>query len=251
MTGDVLDKSQLISEVSYKKSSICAANNADWYSAMFRSHDIEQQRNPHMWMSRSKALSFHSNLVTLAKEPSDLVMASIFDLQSNLRKPWALKDSFANLELKSLGFEILFDASWIWRDATSQAPAAADGWTKIQSAEELRNWELAWRHGQTAGAETQFRASLLQEPSVSIFGMCVEGVFTAGCIANASPTVTGLSNFFSIAPNTAANYAAAAAIAQSIAPAQPLISFERGPLLACAESLGFESVGQLRIWHNP
>ena len=203
-----------------------------------------------MWMSRSRAPAFHSNLITLAQAPSDLILASIVDLNSTLQKPWAIKDSFAIFELKSLGFEILFKASWVWREATNAIFTNAKGWKKIQSSDELRNWEQAWRVGQTVGADMQFPDALLQEPSITILGLPSADGYSTGCIVNTSPTVSGFSNFFSITPNITANYAAAAAMAQSFAPARPLVGFERGPLLACAESLGFENVGPLQIWHN-
>lgn len=241
----------MIDEILAARRSNCAANNADWYAAMFRAHAIAQQRNQQLWTSRFKAPAFHSNLISLAKESGDQILTSIVELNSTLQRPWAIKDSFASLELKALGFKILFEASWIWREATGTIYSSTKGWTKIQSSEELRTWEQAWRVGQTVAADPQFPAALLQEPSITFLGLPSADGYSAGCIVNTSSTVSGFSNFFSITPNIAANYAAAAAMAQSIAPAKPLTSFERGTLLACAENLGFENVGPLRIWHNP
>ena len=187
---------------------------------------------------------------TLVDENLEIFASTIDKLMSKLRKPWSIKDSFAKLDLQLLGFEILFEASWIWREASDENVKPANAWTRIRSSQGLLKWEQAWRHGQSVGPAQQFPIALLQDPSISFFEKLVAVGYSSGCIANKSSTVTGITNFFSDSVDKAQNFRAAAAIAQSVAPEKPLIGYERGDLLLCAECLRFQAIGHLRIWHT-
>ena len=51
----------------------------------------------------------------------------------------SVKDSFAVLDLKSSGFHVLFEATWIRRPAAAQAgPAATLDWRGVQNADGAR-----------------------------------------------------------------------------------------------------------------
>jgi prevent-host-death family protein len=77
---------------------------------------------------------------------------------------YAVKDSFARLDLVPDGFKLLFEAQWIAR-----APAAAESgppglsWGRVTDARELGRWEAAWAQGDTAGGPL-FRPGLLTNP---------------------------------------------------------------------------------------
>ena len=232
------------------KSAICAANNADWYGAMFRAHAIDQHRDQHLWKCTKKAPAFHSNLVTLDKGNKIEINSAINEIRSSLSHPWALKDSFANLNLEMQGFKILFEASWVWRDAKDKPHFPKGDWIEIKSQVDLQKWELAWRKGQTLNSDQQFPNALLADASVTIYGKRQNQEFSAGAIANRSPDAMGISNCFSHAADPAKDYAQAVEIIHDLQPNLPLVSFERGRYLTFALQSGFKTVGDLRVWHT-
>ena len=138
-----MDKLPLTPQVRYMDRSVCVASNVEWYCAIFRAHGTEFERNSNWWMSRERAPAFHSNFINLTDESSGTFIPSIIELHATLDRPWAIKDAYASLDLQPFGFEILFEANWVWREAAMAHPPSTAAWTKIQSVEELQKWEKA------------------------------------------------------------------------------------------------------------
>ena len=78
----------------------------------------------------------------------------------------ALKDSFACLDLASEGFDVLFEAQWIYRpaDVPPPEPPAGMRWERVRDPAVLRGWERAWNQI-PAGL---FHPSLLEEDAVLV-----------------------------------------------------------------------------------
>jgi hypothetical protein len=155
-----------------------------------------------------------------------------------------LKDSFCELELAANGFETLFGASWIWRDAGVQV--SSNGWERIGDEEGLVLWEAAWKQAGSPTPQRMFTRAMLQRPEIVFLGHWVDGEIEAGCIANISEKCIGISNVFSRSPSGGLFAQAAAAVA-SVAPDLPVAGYESGADLEHARMAGFESVGDLRI----
>jgi len=79
-------------------------------------------------------------------------------------------------------------------------------------------------------------------------GRATENGFDAGCIANRSRGVVGLSNVFSTNEPASAVYEAAAIAASTFAAGLPLVGYELGEALRAARAAGFEAAGALRVW---
>jgi hypothetical protein len=71
---------------------------------------------------------------------------------------------------------------------------------------------------------------------------------TINIIANRTDTVVGLSNLFAPSEDSVAFWAGCVATAQATFPGLPLVGYESGVDLACAEAVGFEKLQSLRVW---
>jgi hypothetical protein len=213
-----------------------ARNNAEWCDAVTRSWGGRGRFEPEIWINPGEAPPFYPNAVTLA--PSTAVPQEIAAAEAT----FAVKDSFAALDLTSLGFTPLFEASWIWRDP---APMKTDGpalWRSIRDAASLARWEAAWRGGEPA--LDLFRPILLDERDHVFLAGVVDGEIVAGCVASRSAEMVGISNLF----GTPALQAGCIAAAQNVAPGLPLVGYEADEALEPMKSLGFQALGKLRVW---
>jgi hypothetical protein len=210
---------------------ICASNNVDWYRSMFAAHGLPDQCFETHWQTEARAPAYHSNLVTLIDGDHRPAIAA---LAKKLHGPWTLKDAFGNLDLAPMGFDILFDAQWIWRDpAPVKRP---QGWSALSKPVELKGWE------------SQLHLSMVTDPAITFLTKVSGGKIVARCIANRSSNAIGLSN---IEAPTATLYAEAADAVAALAPNLPVVGYERDDALAFAHAAGFRSVGGLTIWTKP
>lgn len=148
------------------------------------------------------------------------------------------------MDLQANGFEVLFGASWIWRNAGPQAGPSA--WERIEIGSELERWEAVWKQAGSPAPERMFAATLLERNDIVFLGYRVDGVIEAGCIANISEQCIGISNVFSRAPSEHVFAQAAAAVA-AVAPDLPVAGYESGADLGHARRAGFTVVSDLRI----
>jgi hypothetical protein len=228
----------------------CIANSLAWYRAVLTPHGVGGAVAHGVWTSHDDLPPYYSNAVTVAPGPVHEQAASIAELAATLRRPFAVKDSFASLDLASLGSRPLFDARWIWRDAGMELPPRlptdAD-WRPVATAEELDAWETAWReHGSPADRRV-FLPALLADPAVHLFAMFRGDRIVAGFAANGSDGVMGLSNVFGLQPDDEA-FATVLDRTVHLAPDLPIVGFEQGADLSRALRSGFRSVGHLRVW---
>ena len=229
-----------------------ARNNAAWYASMFRAHGLPDETLPAVWLSRAPPPPYHSNLVVIADAPND-ALAHIRALMALPLAPgWSLKDSFHNLALNGLGFDVLFEASWIWRAAGPTEAPSDPGWTRITSPAELPAWEEGWRgeagNAAAQGRPAQFPAALLADPDIAFFACHRGGELVAGGIANRAAGAVGLSNVFIASGDARAVWAGLIHAASEIFPGLPLVGYQRGASLDTAIACAFQPIGPLRVW---
>jgi hypothetical protein len=190
-------------------------------------------------------------VVTLARHASRPVMRRVDALMAGGISDFGVKDSFRDLDLTCRGFRPLFEANWIWRDADRPAPdAALRGvvWAPVGDAIALAEWERAWDDPGLNHPRQQFPPSLLGEPHVA-FVAARRGGIIAGCIANRTGEVLGLSNTFSPAGEDPIPYwAGFVTMLTRMFPGLPVVGYERGDDLAVARAVGFAAVDPLRVW---
>ena len=223
-----------------------AENNADWHDAVYRANGRSGQFRDGVWVSHDAAPPFFSNAVTTGPGPGAAQGVAIDDLTAARTNGFAVKDSFANLDLTSRGFRVLFTATWIWRDA---APAAdISGWQRIGDAAGLAKWEAALHSGLSPADGRAFPPATLTDPALAFFALSRDGRIVSGAAANRSAECVGISNVFGADEPADVTMAAAAALAAAFAPGLPLAGYESGAELDRAIRLGFRAVGPLRVW---
>ncbi len=243
-----------------------AYNNAVWCDLVCRAHGFAGEFTPGIWINRHPTPEFYPNAVTTSDRVNSVAQLQIVSslVAAKISDVLAVKDSFSNLDLASLGFEVLFEAQWIYRPASTQLPRShIDGlrWTKIVTAPDLIKWENAWR-GESAEQSNSspsriFMPALLNDPAIAILAGYRDEKIVAGVIANRSRDpatnhnddgVVGMSNQFAPAGDDRAFGIECLAAVIATFPNLPIVGYESGPALTSALSIGFEALAPLRIW---
>jgi hypothetical protein len=230
-----------------------ARNNAEWCDAVCRAHNNPGEFHDGIWISRHAVPRFYPNAGTLA-EPSPRQLELIDELiAARLPSGWAVKDSFSMLDLESREFRILFDAEWIYLPVSRMqdigSARTSVRWEIVNNDLALAEWESAWSEaaGDT-GKDRIFLAPLLENKDVAVVAGFRDGHIVAGAIANRSDDVVGWSNFFASATEMFDHAVASLATIARIFPGLPIVGYEHGDDLRNAHSIGFESIGALRVW---
>jgi hypothetical protein len=200
-------------------------NNAEWCDAMCRAHGIAGEADDDAWVWPVRTPPYYPDAVTLRPSASAAALLARIDAGAGC----SIKDSFATLHL--LGFEVILEASWVYRPA---GPARGAEWdTVIES--ELPEWERAW--GEPLGL---FVPALLAQ--ARFLAARSGGRIVAGAILNRSGDVVGISNVFG------GDWAGAVATAARLYPGLALVGYAAGDDLAAARREGFDVIGPLRVW---
>ena len=155
----------------------------------------------------------------------------------------SVKDSFSSLDLAPFGFRVPFSAEWIHRLATRAS--VATGWSVVEDAAGLAEWEAAWSTDADAGR--LFVPELLDAPELSFLCARVAGSIVAGVIVNRSDGAAGVSNVFASSDSLAAWTGCVEAVSARL-PGVDLVGYESGAALEAARRVGFRSIGALRVW---
>ncbi|MGW7082994.1 hypothetical protein ACWGH2_05785 [Streptomyces sp. NPDC054871] len=217
-----------------------ARNNAEWCDAVCRAHGLAGEFGAGAWSSARRTPPLYPDAVSLTPEVSAADLVARVDTAS---PGCSVKDSFACLDLEPMGFEVLFEAQWIHREAGTHA-AAHLGWEPLRSAESLPAWETAWNDGEESTG--LFRPGLLSDDT-TFLAAYAEGRIVAGAVASRGASVVGVSNLFTSADEESAWAGCLTEIAR-LWPGLPVVGYESGESLDAAVSQGFKPIGPLRVW---
>ena len=233
-----------------------ARNNALWCDTICRAHGIPTELHAQLWLSRQPVPRFYPNAVTFANP--DAGSAQLAHMQRLLAEALpasaGVKDSFCTLDLAPIGFKLLFEATWLWRESRPQldnAVVQAD-WLRVRDVDALAEWETAW-NGQPSGEQAAppariFPPALLADPDIVFIAASVGQRIVAGAIANRTDDVVGLSNVFAPDGAAARFWPGCVGAAMDAFGGLSLVGYESGGELAIALAMGFEAVGPLRVW---
>ena len=220
------------------------ANNALWCDAVCRSHGCPGVFSARLWINADHGLDFYPNAITLCPDVAAAEIAEVRDLS----RRYAVKDSFALLDLVPDGFKLLFGAEWIARVPAPAEPGQPGlSWSTVTDARELGRWEAAWAQGDTA-RRPLFRPELLTDPRCAILADCRDGDLIAGVIAYTAAGVTGISNLFDAGLGAGHLWASALRAVTALRPHLSIVGYEHDVDLAVARQAGCQALGPLRIW---
>ncbi|MFD0548777.1 hypothetical protein ACFQ0X_06050 [Streptomyces rectiviolaceus] len=218
-----------------------ARNNAEWCDAVCRAHGLQGEFGSGAWSSPHRTPPLYPDAVTLTPEVSAAALVALLDTAS---PGCSVKDSFACLDLEPMGFEVLFEAQWIHREAGGTPGVADLDWEPLKSAESLPAWETAWNDGEESTG--LFRPELLSDGTTFLAARS-EGRIVAGAIASRGASVVGVSNLFTSADEESAWAGCLAEVAR-LWPDLPVVGYESGESLDSAVRQGFTPIGPLRVW---
>jgi hypothetical protein len=236
---------------------LAARNNAIWCDTVCRAHGVPGKFLPTLWLNRSLPPPYYSNLVVISNSGDHAKTLEYIRELIELPLPgkWSVKDSFFNLELTTLGFDVLFEASWIWRDpAPKYSDRSSSGfrWNRIMSPTDLTRWEAAWsgnpKNPDALRKPAQFPDSLLEDRNIIFFAGSLGQEIVAGGIANRTSGVVGLSNVFVNAGDTNTAWIGLINRVQEAFPALSMVGYEANSTLESALTCGFTPIGLLRVW---
>ncbi len=231
--------------MAYDERAIMAANNnADIYEAMFRSRGLHYERLPYAFVGKDTPPPYYSNLTVLSENHLSEILLLLRSIAGTFEGKVGFKDSFREFDVGDNGFEVLFEASWIWKPAAANPPAT--NWVRIESPLDLEQWEDAWKRSGSPTQIRMFSETMMQRPDIVFFGKRVASSFVAGCIANTSSDCVGISNVFSL-PGAPDTFHEATAAVSSISHGLPIVGYASGRALDSARRVGFEATGGLRI----
>jgi hypothetical protein len=207
------------------KIAAAVGNNIEWCEAMCRAHGIAGGADDDAWVWPVRTPPYYPDAVTLRPSVSAAALLARIDAGPGC----SIKDSFATLDVP--GFEVIIEASWMYRPA---GPARGAEWSTV-IASDLPEWERAW--GEPLGL---FVPALLAE--VQFLAARSGGRIVAGAILNRSGDVVGISNVFG------GDRAGAVATATRLYPGLALVGYAAGNDLAAARRQGFDVIGPLRVW---
>jgi hypothetical protein len=182
-----------------------------------RAHGCGPWSADDVWVNPDPSPPLYPNLITLAPSSARQALAAIRDLRDRLSGTWAVKDSFHALSLEGLGFDVLFEAEWLYRPAVG-VDDVAGAWTLVADTRELPE-------------------ELLDDSDVAFLA-----TDDAGVVANRGGGAIGLSN----ATGAGVDRACLAAV-ESLWPGMPLVGYAHGDELKAMINLGFEPVGDLQV----
>jgi hypothetical protein len=220
------------------------ANNASWCEAVCRSHGFSGAFSSRLWTSARHRLRLYPNAITLRPE---VTVPEVLAVMSP-SQPFAVKDSFARLDLAPAGFRLLAEASWIAGDSGPGGPPD-DGlsWDTVTSPGELSDWETAWE-GDDSGDGPVFLPSLLTDPRCALLACRQEGAIIAGAIVYTADGAAGISNLFSAGLPLDRLWAGIRSAVAGLQPHLPVVGYEEGASLEAAGQAGFLVLGTLRVW---
>lgn len=215
------------------------ANNEAWCSAVAASHGITAQRSDLVWHVDQPMPPLYPNIITLAANAQVDQLIEAIDPQ--LPTGWGIKDSFGTLDLSDRGFAIGFDAQWYCREPNLVSMSSAPGLElkTVTGPATLAHWTAAW--GEATGILTP---QLLNDESVELVFLERAGDIVSGLATNRSGAVVGISNAFG-APNDI--LLCVTAVCEQH-PAQGVVGYGGVQELETINALGFEPLGNLRVW---
>ena len=111
-------------------------NNVRWCDLVCVACGVPTATRESLWFALERSPPLYPDAVTLAPDVGGDTVARAVVPGSGC----SVKDSFAALDLRTHGFEVLFDARWIYRRPLDAARSVEPGWMVVESRAGLDLW---------------------------------------------------------------------------------------------------------------
>jgi len=215
----------------WERTRAAVRDNAAWCQRVCAAHGIPARRRGDRWLVHGRAPAGYPDVITLRPGLSvDAVLDGV-----DTGPGCSVKDSWSELDLGGLGFEVLATGTWLWAEPAVPGDAP---WTAIESAG-LADWAAI--HG-----GEPFPAVLLVDPAVHL--VVREDGSACAAVCSAVPGVAGVSNVVSTDPQR--TWAELRAWCADQLPGRVVVGWEPGSALDAARAAGMTAVGPLRVWRR-
>lgn len=224
-----------------------AANNAAWINMAVSALGISGEFTPVLWQNVNDMPPIFPNADTLGGTIAQKMSAIEQLVETRSGRVVAIKDSWAELDLSPLGFDILFEAHWLYRHPHPLPIPQSDlDIEPITTADRLHDFALAC-NGPDIPTEV-YSPSLLNTPEITWLAGQKDRQIIAGVTAVKAEGLNGINNYFGES-DLHKQHIIAAAI--NVFPDLPASTYTRTSSVPLFLDLGFETVGNLRIWLRP
>jgi hypothetical protein len=217
------------------------ANNAAWIHQANAALGKVGEFTPILWQNFNDMPPIFPNADTLGGTEAEQLQAIQALANKRSGKLVAVKDAWARLDLAPLGFEPLFEANWLYRDAAPIEKSSEFQIERITTPEALRDFAIACNGEELADVY----APALLKSHILWFLARKEGKIVGGITAFAAEGLNGLNNLFADDKSIESALIRAGINAFPDLPASDYTGDAGVPVY---HALGFKTVGKLRVW---
>ncbi len=182
----------------------------------------------------------YPNIITLRS--GDLIDEYINTIDPHLSLGWGIKDSFSELNLNRNAFTPAFEANWFCRVPEQDVTETySDGFylKTVETQSDLDRWVAAWGEG-----EGIFNLSLLENTDIELIYLERDGKVVSGLATSHSGDSVGISNTFGQSNDI---LGCVSLVAESH-PSKGIVGYDGKAEVVALSNLGFQEIGNLRVW---
>ncbi|MET1059080.1 MAG: hypothetical protein ABWX84_05760 [Nocardioides sp.] len=209
-----------------------------WYDDVFALHGLRTRRGDGLWSALDAPPRWHSAVKTVDPGvPVGTVLAAM-----ERHEHGSVADSFGDLDLASLGFTLLFTATWLHHPAAGGTRSTLPrSWTRVTEPDLLLEWN------RVHDTEQVLVPAVLADDRFRILARRDEGLLTGGVVLHDAVRVAGMSNGWAL-EGRPLDWGEVVAAAAREFPGRPLTDYAWGADLVGLLAAGFAGLGPQRVW---
>lgn len=208
-----------------------------WYEDVFAVHRIPTRSDDALWWALAEPPPWHSAAKTLRSDvTADRVLRAVEPFEH-----CSVADSYGTVDLAPAGFQRLFAADWLHREAPPPTASLPDGWSVVTELGGLARWNE--RHNYTGVLLPAF----LEHPRFTVLVRHASEDPVGGAVLHQAGATVDLSNAWA-AEGGDEDVAAMVACAAVLHPGRPLVGYAHGDELGRWLAAGFRATGTHVVW---
>ena len=227
-------------------------NYAKWCEWSAKAYGFISECSEHCWSTGGDMPQIYPNANTLQPHMALNSIKSLLDKRED--KTIAVHDSFHDLDLQSLGFQVLFEAEWLTFSNLMFTHKPGIIIDKVQSKEQLQTFTEACcdafgtSHLLELNPNGLYPESLLNNPDIRFYMAWEEDEIIGGMVLHRSHGVVGLSNLFCDDKQV---LEALLLTSQHFIQEFPIVTYSHDEELSLLLNSGCQLIGPLRVWLKP